>query len=789
VTIVMPTFNDEAWVGRAIDSCLAQSEHDIEIICVDDASTDETCRILDARAAQDDRVCLIKLDENQSAFQARRLAIEASLSPYVMFLDGDDELNPLAVETALARARVDGADVVAFGVEVRSDDGSAAPRFERSLQPILETLEADRILPALFPPDVTAQGHLWRYLWRTDLLKSAYDGVSSEARFYRANDLPITFLALMAARKYVATPERLYVYYFRRGTSGHGVSDLDKFAFYLQAIDSVGSISERVSTRAVDYPELAASYGSARRSILGNILGYLVSSTDGSLQERCLEMLRERVDDDVELLRAAVVFQPDAVDLLAQRILDTPLPRRAASRVLLTTGKLGTGGVQGVLVAQSHLLASAGFDVTVAVFGPPQTKYVLPSNVQVIQVAGVTDSERIDSWRELIRDRNIDVVIDHHVLYNVRWPMLALAARSMGVPTIGWLHNFALRPMVDGTDRTSFLQRHLPYLSSVVVLSRADVAFWKTQGISNVVYLPNPLPSWISEASTERKRFDGSRLEIVWWGRLQQSTKQVRDLIEISRHLENLDVDFHLTIIGPDSADLSAHQLRIAARRQGVEHRLSLVGPVHGEALADRIREAHVFVSTSLIEGYPLTLVEAQAHGLPVVMYELPWLAIGADNDGIVALPQGDKLGVANALKAIAEDSAYYSSLSSGSIDAARRALSHDFATLYLGLIDGELPPEYSPDPSVEDAALLLRWSVFYSERAARIAKRRERNVDELRRKLHHADGKLKRTEDKLKRVERKVEQLQSGWSFRVGRIMTFIPRKILKLGQSRSRL
>ncbi|QEV99028.1 glycosyltransferase [Microbacterium caowuchunii] len=762
-TVIIPAFNDEAWVERAIMSCLAQSRSDIEVICIDDASTDTTCAIVEAIAASDSRVRLIKQQVNQSAFQARKLGVEAASSQFVMFLDGDDELHPRAVEIALDRAETTAADVVGFGVEVRSDDGIAAPRFERSLQPLRATLEGDGIIPSLFPPDLTAQGHLWRYLWRTDLLAQAYAGVSSEARFYRANDIPITFLALMAAKKYVSTSERLYLYYFRRGTSGHGVSDLEQFAFYLSAVDSINFVADRVYEQAAERPMLAVSYESARRSIVGNILGYVVSNTSGDLQDRCIEMLRDRVQNDIELLRAAAVFRPDAVDLLATHVLETPVLERPAKNVLLTTGKLGTGGVQGVLVAQAHLLVKAGFNVTVATFGPPRSVYEVPADVEIVQVSGRTDSDRIASWSDLIRARDIDVIIDHHVLYNTRWPLLVLVARSMGVRTIGWLHNFALRAMVDATDRISFLRRHLPYLETAVVLSYPDVTFWKTQGVNNVVYLPNPLLQSISTQGAVPKALEeGSRLELAWWGRLQQTTKQVRDLIEIARRLDGLGVDFHLTVIGPDSADLTARQLRREAQRLGVAHRLTLTGSLQGEALVQRIRAAHVFVSTSVIEGYPLTLVEAQAHGLPVVMYELPWLAMADANDGLVAVPQGDKQAVAEALKTIAYSPAGYSVLSRGSIEAASRALHYDFASLYQQLIDGELPVTFSPEPSIVDAALLLRWSVFYAERTARIARRDS-----------------ERAERRLARVRRELKQIETGWSFRVGRVLTRIPRMV----------
>ncbi|WP_022872426.1 glycosyltransferase family 2 protein [Nesterenkonia alba] len=98
VSIVIPVFNDEEFVGRALDSCINQTLEDIEIICVDDASTDSTVSVIESYQRHDSRIHLIRQQTNLSAFQARRAGIMAAQSPYVLFLDGDDELATTAAE-------------------------------------------------------------------------------------------------------------------------------------------------------------------------------------------------------------------------------------------------------------------------------------------------------------------------------------------------------------------------------------------------------------------------------------------------------------------------------------------------------------------------------------------------------------------------------------------------------------------------------------------------------------------------------------------------------------------
>ncbi|GAA2531872.1 hypothetical protein GCM10009860_09620 [Microbacterium mitrae] len=781
VSIIVPLFNDAQWVGQAIESCLAQTSQDFEVICVDDASTDATAAIVQRFTEKSPRVRLIEQGVNQSAFQARKVGIAAASGEYVLFLDGDDELAPTAVETSFSAATLNDADIVGFGIDVLTDGQKVTPRFERSLQPPRAPLHGEAILSTIMEPEKPAQGHLWRYLWRTDLLRAAYAETPPDAQFWRANDLPITFLGLAAANKYVGIGDRLYRYNFRRGTSGQLVSGMDKVAFFLSAIDSLDSISEAVKLRASlpgGTSTVEVVYDSARRSIVGNILRTIRESTVPDLREPSLDLLRARVADDIQLLKACASFYPRMLSSVSTLLSADPLEARHVQNVLITTGNLRAGGVQGVVVAQARLLAKAGYRVTLAVFDNAKSVYALPDEVEIIHVHG-DDVERISHWAELIRERAIDMVVDHHILYNRRWPYLVLTARALGVPTIGWLHNFALRPVADMNDGTSFLLQNLPLLFQTVVLSNTDVAFWKSQGVANVTYLPNPASLVDLRAAGEPKTLEGERIEIAWWGRLQQSTKQVRDLIEIAAELQALSVDFHMRIIGPDSADISADDLRALARKHGVRNSVTLVGPCQGDALEREIARAHVFISTSVIEGYPLTLVEAQAHGLPVVMYELPWLAAAVGNHGIVSVPQGDKRQVASAIARMASDPQAYSALSGESLAAAERALGHDFTDLYRKLFANELPAQYSPEPTTEDLALIVRLAVAFSERNARAMQRHEARTARQMKEHSVAAKELSKANREARAARRRADAITSGASFRIGRAITFLPRVV----------
>lgn len=88
ISIIMPAYNAERYVGQAIQSCIEQSYPDFELIVVDDSSTDNTCEIVEG--FRDSRVRLIRQDSNQGPGPARNRAIEVSGGEWLTVLDADD---------------------------------------------------------------------------------------------------------------------------------------------------------------------------------------------------------------------------------------------------------------------------------------------------------------------------------------------------------------------------------------------------------------------------------------------------------------------------------------------------------------------------------------------------------------------------------------------------------------------------------------------------------------------------------------------------------------------------
>lgn len=113
VSIIIPVYNVERYLSRCIDSCINQSYTDIEIICINDGSTDRSLQILECYKNLDSRITIIN-KENGGLSSARNAGVKVAVGKYILFVDSDDFLSCNAVENLVANAEENSSDIVIF---------------------------------------------------------------------------------------------------------------------------------------------------------------------------------------------------------------------------------------------------------------------------------------------------------------------------------------------------------------------------------------------------------------------------------------------------------------------------------------------------------------------------------------------------------------------------------------------------------------------------------------------------------------------------------------------------
>ncbi len=125
VSVIVPCYNVAPYLERCLDSLLGQTLRDIEIICVDDKSTDNSLEILNKYAEQDKRITVIAHEQNSGVSTARNNGMAAAKGEYLGFVDPDDYVDLDFYEKLYSKAVETGADITRGVAKITEQDGSS----------------------------------------------------------------------------------------------------------------------------------------------------------------------------------------------------------------------------------------------------------------------------------------------------------------------------------------------------------------------------------------------------------------------------------------------------------------------------------------------------------------------------------------------------------------------------------------------------------------------------------------------------------------------------------------
>lgn len=124
-TIIMPVYNGEKFLERSFNSIFQQKYSDIEVIVVDDGSTDNSSVLLQQLQEKRPSNITIRIvsEENKGICYARNNALEKATGEYIFFIDQDDEMEPDAVQSLIEKLKIDGADILIGGYYLMNEQG------------------------------------------------------------------------------------------------------------------------------------------------------------------------------------------------------------------------------------------------------------------------------------------------------------------------------------------------------------------------------------------------------------------------------------------------------------------------------------------------------------------------------------------------------------------------------------------------------------------------------------------------------------------------------------------
>lgn len=215
LTLAIPVYNMEVLLARCMDTMLAQTCRDFEIVLIDDGSTDASPDLCDGYAAAHPDFIRVVHKPNGGLSSARNAGIDAAKGEFIIFPDPDDWTEPQYVEHLLKLQREHKADLVCTGYFVATDEASTPGSPEDAVS-VLSGTEAQRGL--LLPPRMN--GFAWNKLYRLSIIRE--HGLRFLDDVGVTEDLDFAYRYLAHAKTVCYAPAlRTYHYYQRPGAATH----------------------------------------------------------------------------------------------------------------------------------------------------------------------------------------------------------------------------------------------------------------------------------------------------------------------------------------------------------------------------------------------------------------------------------------------------------------------------------------------------------------------------------------------------------------------------------------
>lgn len=292
-SFIVPVYNGAHHLRQCLDSILSQTYGDLELICINDASTDGSAAILDAYAVSDTRIRVIHHAKNGGSARSRRCGVLESRGSYVLFADQDDTYVRCACKKLHARLTNDPVDVLHFGTKVvrgaRVDKGEAES-LELWLAPHNSSLHGRALLQECFV-NLQVSYSLWNKAYQGDLARRAF-AATRDVPIALGEDNYASFVLYFFAKTYRSIPDQLYHYHYGRGYTGCGIQRAVAFKRTCQLIQAAVLIHVFLREQ-----KALCSYGSIYRAARKHMLHYVLDRWKVEVVDtEALEALRYVID-------------------------------------------------------------------------------------------------------------------------------------------------------------------------------------------------------------------------------------------------------------------------------------------------------------------------------------------------------------------------------------------------------------------------------------------------------------------------------------------------------------
>ncbi len=284
ISVIVPVYNVEKYLARCLNSVLAQTFADFEVICMNDGSQDKSADILNEFAQKDARVTVLS-QENQGLSAARNHALQKARGDYVFFLDSDDAIEPQTLEIVYQTALKYGADLVCF--DYAKSDGVQLPSARFDVQKI-EAKIYDKPFFCGCRGKNRIPFNVWTKFYKRELICGLefIPGIQFE-------DYPYTYAVLLKSPKTVVLPLKLHLYTKNFNSISHQKARPKQIADYRCGVMNVLAL--------LDKPEYAKELDFFKKDGLPQLLKHQYEKCKSACGEETSQMWKIFAEELAEL--------------------------------------------------------------------------------------------------------------------------------------------------------------------------------------------------------------------------------------------------------------------------------------------------------------------------------------------------------------------------------------------------------------------------------------------------------------------------------------------------------
>ena len=310
ISVIVPIYNVEEYLGKCLSSVIGQTYTNLEIICVDDGSSDSSGAILDQFAARDSRIVAIH-QPNGGVSTARNTALDRCTGDFIGFVDGDDWVEPDMYEVLISNITANDVDISACGYFV-DEEGASTPVV--NLLPVPEEpMDIRDFLKYIYIRDKYrgVAAYLFTRLFRRVIFCD--DRIQFDSNLHVGEDQFFIAQCFLSGRRHIYTKRNLYHYIQRKGSAMHDarrrLSGLGSCVAFQRVIDLYEEYG--IEPYVVDYVKRFYVYHAS--VLLKMALEY--NDVDK------IEILNENIQKYLDIYRRTNMENPERVEEV-QRLLE-----------------------------------------------------------------------------------------------------------------------------------------------------------------------------------------------------------------------------------------------------------------------------------------------------------------------------------------------------------------------------------------------------------------------------------------------------------------------------------